>query len=565
VVYGVCLLQNRFFSLGKITLKRDPFIAVLSLTMRIHLYALLLLGTLCSLRAVPAIQDATAAGDDSLPPVPFIIGGDDVVSPAQSGQSGPLVLPEGGKSATAATASSNTTDQAVPDTAAKPAIVSDKAAVKSAGDDLVLEDSTSDLPSSSNAETSAKLAEAASQNTTAAIPPTVATPVAPTPVANKPVTVVQNNTPATDQNHASTALSADDLDGPMPLLLPPSSEEVSKKSVSIPATTSQTVAAANIPVATRVTATSEPVVAVPPPTLPSEPVVTAPATPAVTAPVVTRIETPIPEVPNTSGMTIVPVAAAPTSVQAPVTQTVALPAVPTPPAPPKTPTTVGADGVSQVKGVEHFVGRNNQILPPVQMSSAVAVVGEEMPELHVSQIPLEDLLAYLKDYTPLRFSYQLSGPMYVSMDLKAHSVDDVMNYLMSHYPVDISTDGNTIFVRPAVAKVVGQATLPFQSRAASRTTLPVRAADGSMTVMPAAPAGSYLYRCPPTCVPQSASTVEDSWNQVRVKARLAELEKERMKLVAEHEKIQEQIHSCNMSGDEDNPSILSELPDLVTH
>jgi hypothetical protein len=203
--------------------------------------------------------------------------------------------------------------------------------------------------------------------------------------------------------------------------------------------------------------------------------------------------------------------------------------------------------VQQVKGVEHFVGRSNQILPPVEMSPAVAVVGEQMPELHVSQIPLEDLLAYLKDYTPLRFSYELSSPMYVSVDLKARNVDDVMNYLSAHYPVSISTDGNTIFVRPATAKVQGQASQSFQSRPAMVSSLPARTFP-NMALQPAAPVGSTGYY--PSSYTQAAAqaptSVDESWNQVRIKARLYELEKERLSLVSEHQKLEQDIKSYDI-------------------
>ncbi len=208
---------------------------------------------------------------------------------------------------------------------------------------------------------------------------------------------------------------------------------------------------------------------------------------------------------------------------------------------------VATDGSTQIKGLEHVVGSQNTLLPSVTLTPAVAVVGEGFPELHVDQIPLGDLLSYLKDFSPKTLHNELPKPLYVTVDMKAQSIEEVLGYLMARYPIEVTSDANSIFIRPAVARPIEP--LP-QNFYAQQPAMPANA----MAPLPVNPG----YRAPSAALPPPAMlpeagyapagmSVAQSWDDIRLKAKLYELEKRRQKLLAEREQIHSRERSRWMS------------------
>lgn len=212
-----------------------------------------------------------------------------------------------------------------------------------------------------------------------------------------------------------------------------------------------------------------------------------------------------------------------------------------------TPIVAGNDGSRQMKGLEHTV--SNPLLPAVAVSPAVATVGQEFPELHVDQIPLQDLLMYLKDFTPKNIRYELNEPMAVTVDLKAKSVDEVWSYLMGRYPLSIVSDAQNVYVRKAQPQPVAPVQ-PVQMPASQPVMMPVQmpAPVATPAVAPAplpasADVGAGYTWIPATAEAMSATsefvpgTPSDTnatrWEDVRTKARLYELNKERQQLLNE--------------------------------
>jgi hypothetical protein len=78
----------------------------------------------------------------------------------------------------------------------------------------------------------------------------------------------------------------------------------------------------------------------------------------------------------------------------------------------------------------HNVGREDGLLPVVEdVSPRLADLGQSLPELHVVNVTLYDLLAYLREFTPKTLVYAVRTPMLVSVNFKANSVEEVLDYL----------------------------------------------------------------------------------------------------------------------------------------
>ncbi len=229
------------------------------------------------------------------------------------------------------------------------------------------------------------------------------------------------------------------------------------------------------------------------------------------------------------------------------------------------PVVPGNDGSRQVRGLEHTVGASNPLLPTVAVSPAVATVGEEFPELHVDQIPLQDLLTYLKDFTPKTIRYELRAPMAVTVDLKAKSVDEVWTYLMSRYPLSITSDAHNVYVRDGVVQPA-----PVAMPASQPVMMPVQmpapsAAQAPVVQAPVAPAPDMTpgYTWIPAPAPVAVATsdftpgtpVADThtsrWDDVRTKARLYELNQERQKLLDEKSALERATRKAKIQRDLD--------------
>jgi hypothetical protein len=249
----------------------------------------------------------------------------------------------------------------------------------------------------------------------------------------------------------------------------------------------------------------------------------------------------------------------------------------------KVSTVIATDGSQQIKGLERTLGGQNTLLPAISASPSIAAIGDSFPALHVDQISLEDLLGYIKDYTPKTIRYQLSQPLYVTLDLKARSVEEVMLALAARYPIDVSADANTIYVRPLEGKIItktaniadtsainlgsnvthGSISDPINSTPAnvaqsSAMNAPVNAPLANQPVVGDSYDKSNCFPAPvmnaSTSVQPAYSTItaptthayiapasnrynNADWEQVRLKARLYELNRERQKLLAEREEI----------------------------
>ena len=409
-----------------------------------------------SLHAVESTED--------LPPVPFIIGGDEVVAPAKA--EGPAALP-----------------LTMAEEPEKPT----PAPVKEADKTLAKEEVKPVKEAAAPADTFV---------VRQSVPETMHNDLA------LPLPLLPKDMPVLPQASATTPvpmkLAAGDLDAPLPLVLPTEEAPAAKT----PAPAVAPVAAAPV----------------------AEPVNVAPTAPKTTE-----------EKPQ---MTLAPVA---------LTQSKdALPGYML--EQPKVQTKISTpDGSIQIKEIANTVGKQNNLLPEVTVRPAVAMLGREFPELHVDQIPLDDLLGFLKDFTPKTLRYELPNPVYVTVDLKAKSVEEVMAYLASRYPLEITTDAGAIYIRPAIAKVVPPAPMPAMAGPA-----PVRAMAPVMPVMvpavPAAVAAAPVVSTPaveetPVSVPEA---VMNSWQQVQVKARLYELNERREELLKQRENIRARSRLYNL-------------------
>lgn len=453
-----------------------------------NLYALPI-GAVVPTSGVAAVT--SSSGTEDMPPVPFIIGGDDAVAPAAAQTSGPLVLPE--EAPMAPTPAADPTFGA-PSPAATAAPVSPVTPVSVAGD----LDSVAPIETPKPAEVSSA---APSVNPTETLPLSLLPLLDETPIAPAPIPVAAPVVPASVAPKSAETPA-------VPAAVASASEPEEKGWMQLTQLQQAKEAAA----------------------IPPVPVDMSPAPAA---------SVPVPMVP-------VPAVVSSADVNAP-RAIVSVPEVEFKEPPLKV---IAADGTLQTKGMEYRVGRSNTYLPPVQVSTAVSAIGEEFPELHVDQIPLEDLLAYLKDFTPKALRYELTSPMYVTVDLKAKSVEEVLYYLMARYPIQATTDGNSIFVRPAVARQVNETLRPMPSGAIAAPnvklqSLMIEQEPIGMATVGARPAAVSVY---------SGSRAHDNvgisanWDQVRIKARLYELQKERTELLNQREKILQKIGEYNMEG-----------------
>lgn len=229
---------------------------------------------------------------------------------------------------------------------------------------------------------------------------------------------------------------------------------------------------------------------------------------------------------------------------------------------------VGNDGLTQTVGLEHKVGTQNPLLAPVVVSPAVAVVGEDFPELHVVDIPLQDLLTYLKNFTPKALDYQFTQPILVTVDLKAKSVEEVLAFIAARYPINVVADMRSIRVTsgngvtqglPVPAPVVqapapaAPAAVPAVPSAEPMPIISSEPARGPMVpdaVQPVAPAP------PPVMAtvsydgmvgdPSEGTAVALEPLDVRAKARLYELNKERQKLLDERVDLQQKARKYEL-------------------
>jgi len=621
----------------KIMIKKNQKIAVLRDTMRKALrtpfIALVVFaaGSLYARAAAPA-----PASSDDLPPVPFIIGGDETISPAAAAQSGPLVLPEDKPAAAAQTAvaAPATVSVSVPPPVAASAAAASVAAatpdIPAELDDGQMPDLIAEGANTPDAAGSPKAAfdiapigfeenepdaGVAAQNSVAAptVAPAVTTPASVAPAsaqapavsvsASAPVAVPVVAAPTPTPVAANTANTAAAISDPAPAATSSATADDGDLDASFPLllpdhdATAKTQTSAATPVATAAAETT-PAVGTPTPTIPAPAVATTPVAAVQTQAPVAAMEATTHEAPLPATLTSVAQTAplvsptrpatseampivtgneiSPVTVLSPVQQTQTVPEQLNPvcreqrevtllPPLPRPPTTVGADGMAQVKGLEHTIGSRNDLLPPVELAPAVAVVGEPFPALHVQQIPLADLLMYLKDFTPKRFAYEIPNPLYVSIDLKANSVEEVMQYLMEYYPVSVTADANTIFIRPGVAKPINRpapnaAFAAAPAPAATPTYIsaqqPAQAVYFDGARPPTAPSAYVMTNpgyvrttlprniLPPTPAPAPTTryvgdTVDANWSQVRMKARLYELQQEREKLLEQRGKIEE--------------------------
>lgn len=223
---------------------------------------------------------------------------------------------------------------------------------------------------------------------------------------------------------------------------------------------------------------------------------------------------------------------------------------------------VGHDGTVQMVGLEHKVGTQNPLLAPVVVSPAVATVGESFPELHVDQIPLQDLLVYLRDFTPKAIRYELTSPILVTVDLKAKSVEEVMAYLAGHYPLNITADAQNIYVRTGNGALQGIQAPAAPLTIPSAEPMPIISSEptrgGLMTpneVQPVAPAplptSVYYEDMAPAQPSSGAAATTSQWDDVHTKARLYELEKERQKLLDERVGLEQKTRKYQLERRKD--------------
>lgn len=112
---------------------------------------------------------------------------------------------------------------------------------------------------------------------------------------------------------------------------------------------------------------------------------------------------------------------------------------------------VGPDGSEHIEGLEHIVGRSSPLLQEVKgIRRTIAEVGQpSFPTLNVKDFALTDLLAYLRNFTGKRLQSTLPDPMYVTMDIAPKNIDEVFEYLKANYPIDLVKSPESIMVVPA--------------------------------------------------------------------------------------------------------------------
>lgn len=467
----------------------------------------LLGGALCS----PVF--AADTGDD-LPPVPFIIGGDDVMSPASLAGEGPLVLPEGPMADLA--------DTQAAQEPLKPISASSIAASASS--------STVNLAPSSSAlsAASASLAPSSSKGPSTMLRQKEATKVKTSAPAVAVATPAVDNFTSTDLNGFADLDSIDNSS--LPMMLPPADE----MRPAFAGTTNAMPTAAN---------TNED------------------ETTTVVVKATLDRPTGVENINSKPQMNLSPVVdPAPVAVSAPVTPVIVsgtsagmLPGY-TLEEPKRQVKITGADGVEQIKDIAHVVGQDSNLLPAVTVAPAVAVVGRPFPELHVDQISLEDLVSYLKDFTPKTIRYELPNPVYVSVELKANSVEEVMQYLMARYPLEVTSDYNSIFLRPAIARAITPVPMPVAaSGPQTMEMLPVGMA--SVPTVPSSDPYPYYSQEDFAAPVVGASTVvsmpepssvANRWQEIRLKARLYELNKRRQALLEDREEIRSSVRKYDL-------------------
>jgi len=118
---------------------------------------------------------------------------------------------------------------------------------------------------------------------------------------------------------------------------------------------------------------------------------------------------------------------------------------------------IGPDGSEHVEGLEHVIGHSNPLLQEVKgVRRTIAEVGQPaFPALSVNQLLLDDLLAYLRNFTSKRLQSTLTEPLYVTMDIQPSSLEDVFEYLKDNYPVEIVRSPDSIVVVPAQIVAMG--------------------------------------------------------------------------------------------------------------
>jgi len=220
------------------------------------------------------------------------------------------------------------------------------------------------------------------------------------------------------------------------------------------------------------------------------------------------------------------------------------------------PKVVGPDGSEHVEGLEHVIGRSNPLLPEVKaISPAIATVGEEFPALHVDQIPLADLMHYLKAFTDKTLTYALPEPLKVTLDLKPSSVEEVFQYIAEHYDVEVVTTPSAIVVQqkgvpapeaPKRATLVTETTVPsFMTTekapvVAYHPTVPA-IAESPLPMVAEAPLSA-----PVVAVSEPDVVTESMWRQMRKKAALYDLERERQALLDRRSEIERAHRTTNI-------------------